>query len=89
MDETGKKGKKKSQSMPKSHLSSRQDVSRQFDLGEVALADSFKQPVVANMRLLVGTRSDRVAASSPGATGSRGTIVPPVTVRGVLEIHHT
>lgn len=34
------------------HLSAREDVSGQFDLGKVALPDGFKQPVVANMGLL-------------------------------------
>lgn len=71
------------------YLSPCQDVSRQFDLGEVALANGFEQPVIANMRLLVSTRGNGVAASSPGAAGSRGTIVSTVTVRGVLEIKHT
>lgn len=72
--------------MFKAHLSTRQDVSCQFDLGKVALADGFEKPVVADMRLLVGAGGDGVAASSPGAAGSCGTIVPPVGVRGVLEI---
>lgn len=72
--------------MFKPHLSSCQDVARKFDLGEVALADGFEQPVVANMRLLVGARGDGVAASDPRAAGSGGAVVPPVSVRGVLEI---
>ena len=37
-----------------SHLSAGQCVSGQFDFGEVALADSFQQAVVANVRLFVG-----------------------------------
>ncbi|GAA6074010.1 uncharacterized [Tachysurus ichikawai] len=71
--------------MFKAHLSTCQDVPRQFDLGKIALADGFEQPVVADMWLLVGARGDGVAASCPGAAGSCGTIVSPISVRGVLE----
>lgn len=35
----------------------------QFDLGKVALADGFEQPVVSNVRLLIRTQGDGVTTS--------------------------
>lgn len=46
-----------------SHLSAREDVARQLDLGEVALSDGLEQPVVADVRLLVGARGNGVPAA--------------------------
>lgn len=67
-----------------SHLSAREDVTRQLDLGKVALSDGFEQPVVANVRLLVGARGNGVPAAGAGADGPRGDLVAPIGVRGVL-----
>lgn len=45
----------------RAHLFPGEDVSGQFDLGEVAFADGFQQPVVADVRLVVRRgRGDRV-----------------------------
>lgn len=35
------------------HLFSGEDMPRQFDLGEVAFADGFQQPIVTDVRLVV------------------------------------
>lgn len=43
------------------HLSTRQRVSGQLDLGEVALANGLGQPVVSNVRLLVLDSGSRAA----------------------------
>lgn len=67
-----------------SHLSAREDVACQLDLGEVSLADGLEQPIVADVRLLVGTRGDRVPAAGARAPGSRGHLIAPISVRGVL-----
>ena len=45
------------------HLSARQDVAGQLDLGEVALADGLEQPVVPDVRLLVGAQRNGVPTS--------------------------
>lgn len=45
------------------NLSAREDVARQLDLGEVALSDGLEQPVVADVRLLVGARGNGVPAA--------------------------
>ena len=44
------------------HLFPCEDMTSQFDLGKVALADGFQQPVVANVWLLVWRRGDRIPA---------------------------
>lgn len=53
------------------HLFPGEDVSCQFDLGEVAFADGFQQPVVTDVRLVVGRgRGDRVP--TPWHAGAAG-----------------
>lgn len=53
------------------HLFPCEDVSCQFDLGEVAFADGFQQPVVADVRLVVRRgRGDRVP--TPRHAGAAG-----------------
>lgn len=44
------------------HLFPCEDMTSQFDLGKVALANGFQQPVVANVWLLVWRRGDRIPA---------------------------
>lgn len=53
------------------HLFPCEDMSCQFDLGEVAFADGFQQPVVADVRLVVRRgRGDRVP--TPRHAGAAG-----------------
>lgn len=53
------------------HLLPREDVSCQFDLGEVAFANGFQQPVVADVRLVLRRgRGDRVP--TPRHAGAAG-----------------
>lgn len=60
-----------------SHLSAGEDVAGKFDLGEVALADGLEQPVVADVRLLVG---DGVATAGARAAGARSDLVASIGV---------
>lgn len=64
-----------------SHLSARQDVSGQFDLGEVAFADGLEQPVVPHVGLL---RFLRAAGAHAGAARPRADLLAPIAVRRVL-----
>lgn len=48
-------------------------MSGQFDLGEVAFADGFQQPVVADVRLVVRRgRGDRVPTPRHAGAGGLG-----------------
>ncbi len=67
------------------HLSSCENVSSQFDLGKVALADGFEEPVVADMWLLIGTGCDGVSAAGPWPPGTGRHFIPPIRVWCVLE----
>lgn len=64
----------KNQTTKLAHLFSGEDVSCQFDLGEVAFADGLQQPVVADVRLVVRRgRGDRVPTPwHAGAAGQLG-----------------
>lgn len=57
----------------------------QFDLGEVALADGFEQPVVADVGLL---RLLGAAGSHAGPGRARADFLTPITVRRVLWKRH-
>lgn len=72
---------KLSQRLCPSHLSAREDVSGQFDLGEVALPDGFEQPVVADVRLLwlLGA-----AGTHAGPGRARADLLTAIAVRRVL-----
>lgn len=63
------------------HLSAGEDVSGQFDLGEVALPDGFEQPVVADVRLLLLLGA---AGSHAGPARARADLLTAITVRRVL-----
>lgn len=65
-----------------SHLSARQDVSGQFDLGEVALANGLKQPVVPHVWLL---RFLRAAGAHAGTARPRADLLAPIAMRRVLR----
>lgn len=69
-------------SRPDPHLSARQDVSSQLDLGEVALPNGFEEPVVADVRLL-----RLLGASGPdaGPGRARARLLAAVAVRRVLR----
>lgn len=72
---------KKTERIKTCHLSARQDVSGQLDLGEVALADSLEQPVVPHVGLL---RLLRAAGTHAGAARPCADLLAPIAVRGVL-----
>lgn len=63
------------------HLSARENVPRQLNLGKVALSDGLEQPVVAHVRLLrlLGTPG---SDASPG--GARSGLLAAISVRRVL-----
>jgi len=67
------------------HLSAGGDVPGQFDFGEVALADCFEEPVVADMRLL---RLIGAAGSHASPARARAELRAAVTVRRMLQREH-
>lgn len=72
-------------SQAQTHLSAREDVSGQFDLGEVALPDGFQQPVVADVGLL---RLLGAAGSHAGPGRARADLLTSIAVRRVLRGRH-
>lgn len=73
---------KNSRCLRPSHLSAGQNVSGQFDLGEVALPDGFEQPVVADVGLLLLLRA---AGSHAGPGRARADLLTSIAVRRVLR----
>lgn len=64
------------------HLSAREDVSGQLDLGEVALSDGLQQAVVADVGLL---RLLGAPGSDAGPGRARADLLAAISVRCVLR----